>query len=58
MVTIAESTAEEAALTWLAELGYEIGHGPELVPHERDDYKQVVLVGRWDRCHVQAPANG
>ncbi|HEX5166098.1 MAG TPA: type I restriction endonuclease subunit R, partial [Thermomicrobiales bacterium] len=41
-----ESTAEEAALTWLAELGYEIASGPELAPHERDDYKQVVLVGR------------
>ena len=29
-----ESTVEEAALCWLADLGYEILHGPEIAPGE------------------------
>ncbi|HNT77771.1 MAG TPA: type I restriction endonuclease, partial [Anaerolineae bacterium] len=45
-----ESVVEEAALAWLADLGYTILHGPDIAPGEpfaeRDDYGQVVLVGR------------
>ena len=29
-----ESTVEEAALEWFGELGYAIGHGPEMAPGE------------------------
>jgi len=29
-----ESTVEEAALSWFDELGYRIGHGPEIAPGE------------------------
>jgi hypothetical protein len=29
-----ESTVEGAALAWFAELGYAIGHGPQLAPRE------------------------
>ncbi len=45
-----ESTVEDAALGWLGELGYAIGHGPHLAPGEpaaeRDSFGDVVLVGR------------
>ncbi len=45
-----ESIVEEAALDWLRELGYAIGHGPHLAPGEpaaeRDSFGDVVLVGR------------
>jgi type I restriction enzyme, R subunit len=45
-----ESTVEQAALQWLGELGYAIGHGPEMAPGEaaaeRSSFSDVVLVGR------------
>ncbi len=45
-----ESIVEEAALTWFGELGYAVGHGPQLAPGEpaaeRDSFGEVVLVGR------------
>ncbi len=33
-MTLTESTVEEAALEWFGELGYAIGHGPEMAPGE------------------------
>lgn len=46
----AESVVEEAGLEWLAELGWEIGHGPDIAPDgpnpERPDYREVILPGR------------
>ena len=45
-----ESIVEDAALEWFGELGYAIGHGPNLAPGEpsaeRDSFGQVVLIGR------------
>jgi len=45
-----ESTVESAALAWLAELGWQIKHGPEIAPDglfaERRDYGEVVLAQR------------
>jgi len=45
-----ESHIEEAALEWFGELGYAVGHGPQLAPGEpsaeRDSFGEVVLVGR------------
>ena len=45
-----ESVVEDAALAWLADLGYTVLHGPEIAPGElfaeRDDYGQVILAGR------------
>ena len=32
MSSIAESDIEEAALDWLAELGYAVLHGPDIAP--------------------------
>ena len=45
-----ESTVEEAAMGWLASLGWETVHGPDIAPDgpapERDNYRQFVLEGR------------
>ena len=49
-MTLNESDVEDAALSWFGELGYAIGHGPEMVPGEpaaeRDSFGDVVLAGR------------
>ena len=45
-----ESIVEDAALTWFGELGYAVGHGPDIAPGEpateRDSFADVVLMGR------------
>ena len=45
-----EFTVEQAALEWLAALGWQVSHGPDVGPDtpggERDDYGQVVLARR------------
>ena len=50
MSQINESIVEEAALSWFGELGYAIGHGPDIAPgesaSERDSFADVVLVAR------------
>src|SRR5437879_4704489 len=50
MSSLNESIVEDAALTWFGELGYAVGHGPQLAPGEqaaeRDSFGDVVLVGR------------
>jgi type I restriction enzyme, R subunit len=49
-MSLCEPTAEEAALEWFGELGYALGHGPEMAPDEaaaeRDSFGEVVLEGR------------
>ena len=49
-MTITEADVEEAALDWLAEIGWQIVHGPDMAPDapnsERSDYGQVVLERR------------
>ncbi len=49
-MSLNESIVEDAALEWFGELGYSIGHGPQLAPGEpaaeRDSFGEVVLVGR------------
>ena len=49
-MTLNETHVEEAALEWFGELGYAVGHGPQLAPGEpaaeRDSFGAVVLVGR------------
>jgi type I restriction enzyme, R subunit len=49
-MSLNESTVEEAAMQWLGELGYAVGHGPDLAPGEaateRASFGDVVLVGR------------
>jgi len=49
-MALTESTVEEAALEWFGELGYALGHGPEMAPGEaaaeRDSFGEVVLEGR------------
>ena len=50
MTTIAEADVEQAALHWLAGLGWQVAHGPDIAPDtpgaERDSYEQVVLEQR------------
>ena len=47
-MTLNESIVEDAALEWLGEMGYTIGHGPHLAPGEpaaeRESFGEVVLV--------------
>jgi type I restriction enzyme R subunit len=33
-MTLTESIVEDAALTWFGELGYAVGHGPQMAPGE------------------------
>jgi type I restriction enzyme R subunit len=50
MPPLNESTIEEAALAWFGDLGYTVGHGPEIAPEEaaaeRASFGAVVLEGR------------
>lgn len=49
-MSFTESVVEDAAQAWLKELGYEIGHGPEIAPGEpaaeRDTLSDAVLSKR------------
>ena len=50
MAGITESEVEDAALQWLAGLGYAVLHGPDIGPEgpapERGSYDEVLLTGR------------
>ena len=57
-----EDTVEQAALEWLAEIGYETRHGPDIGPGEpaaeRDSYDEVLLFGRLRaRCSASTPTS-
>jgi hypothetical protein len=49
-MTLTESIVEDAALTCFGELGYAVGHGPQMAPGEaaveRGTFGEVVLAGR------------
>ncbi len=49
-MSLNESTVEDAALTWFAELGYTVKHGTQFAPDEpaaeRDSFSEVVPAGR------------
>ena len=49
-MSLNESIVEDAALEWFGELGYAVGHGPQLAPGEpaaeRESFGEVLLVGR------------
>jgi type I restriction enzyme R subunit len=57
MPNFTESVVEEAALEWLAGLGWTIAHGPDIAPGEltaeRRDYGQVVLEDRLRQALVR-----
>ena len=50
MTTLTEADVEQAALNWLAALGWQVAHGPDIAPDtpgaERGDYRHVVLEHR------------
>ena len=52
MIGLKEAEVEQAAVEWLAGLGWQVAHGPDIAPDtpdaERTDYGQVVLA-RWLR---------
>src|SRR5438128_1142108 len=41
-----ENVAELALLEWMSSIGYSVLHGPELVPDERPDHREVLLEAR------------
>jgi type I restriction enzyme R subunit len=47
---LTETIVEDAALEWFGELGYAVGHGPQMAPGEpaaeRESFGEVVLAGR------------
>ena len=49
-IGVTESTVEDAALDWLADLGWSVARGPDIAPDtlvaERSDYGQVLLEQR------------
>jgi len=49
-MSLNESIVEDAALAWFRELGYAIGHGPQLAPGkpavERSSFAEVVQTRR------------
>ena len=49
-MSLNEAIVEDAALTWFGELGYAVGHGPQIAPGEpaaeRDSFGEVVLAVR------------
>jgi type I restriction enzyme R subunit len=53
-MTFTESVVEEAALDWLAGLGYAVAHGSDIIDSERGgDYGRVVLADRLRAALVQ-----
>ncbi len=60
---VTESVVEEAALQWLAEVGWQVAYGPDVEPEklgaERDDFTEVVLTRRLraalERINPQLP---
>ena len=49
-LSITEADVEQMSLGWLAGLGWQVAHGPDIAPDtpgaERDGYEQVVLERR------------
>ena len=45
-LSLTESDVEDATLTWLEDLGWQISHGPDILSAERADYSEVML----ERC--------
>ncbi|MGH7995016.1 MAG: type I restriction endonuclease subunit R [Opitutaceae bacterium] len=64
-MSFAESVVEDAALSWLREIGFEVLHGPDIAPGEKEaergGFGDVVLVGRLrealDRLNPKIPAD-
>jgi len=50
MTIITETQVEQTTLNWLTALGWDTTFGPDIIPDgvrpERDDYDQVILIGR------------
>ncbi len=48
MTTLTEADVEQAALDWLAALGWQVAHGLDCAPDtpgaERDDHREMTLV--------------
>ena len=61
MSSIAESDIEEAALDWLAELGYDVLHGRDIDPEapdaERSTYSKVILERRFREAIARLNSN-
>lgn len=45
MPSLTESIVEDAALTWFGELGYAVGHGPQMAPGEPAAEREEFITG-------------
>lgn len=49
-MSLNESIVEDAAISWFAQIGYTVGHGPNIAPAEpgaeRTSFADVILKGR------------
>jgi type I restriction enzyme R subunit len=60
-MSLNESVVEDAAISWFAQIGYTVGHGPHLAPGEpgaeRSSFADVILKGRLqDAIHRLNPS--
>ncbi len=57
MTALTESDVEQVALDWLATVGWQVAHGPDIAPDrlgaERTDYGEVVLALRLRSSHIR-----
>ena len=50
-MSLNESIVEDAALEWFGELGYAVGHGPQLAPGEPAGEREGPQAGRRPEPH-------
>ena len=57
MSRFSEGVVEQATLAWFEALDYEVLHGPEIAPGERDEeratYEDVLLLGRLEEAIIR-----
>ncbi len=54
-MSLNESIADAAALTWLAELGHAAGHGPHLAPGEPAAERRIVMLHQFVKKSEKTP---
>jgi hypothetical protein len=52
-MSLNESIIEEAALEWFGELGYAVGHGPQMAPGEHAEGTLTPALSQGERAGVR-----